>query len=227
MKIQPTKDYLLLISGEALKAGDIGIFPNTFNGEILSFEGCVPLKVSFDYASNDTYNFKVLAYYPLTSEAKELDLPLLPKWTKDTNTIYLVDNLKGGEEGNLTWNVCAFESQIDAEKYCEGEDHLKWYSTTIYKTAQEKKFTIEDMKKTAQAAFTVKSNNDNIIEDFEKWFDKRIKSLSTQQYPKEFIPEYDNTMSMLDISDEYPFEYEIKTTSNPEGKQELMGKYIY
>jgi len=52
-----------------------------------------------------------------------------------------------------------------------------------------------------------------------------IQSLSTQQLPKEFIPE------IRIINQDYRFERgqrkELKTITNSEGKQELVGTYKY
>lgn len=47
----------------------------------------------------------------------------------------------------------------------------------------DKKFNLEDVRKITQAAFTIKSNNETLIEDFDKWFDIKIQSL---QQPKVF-----------------------------------------
>lgn len=59
-----------------------------------------------------------------------------------------------------------------------------------------------------------------------------IQSLSTQQLPKEFIPEYIGGGEYLageiggnEIWAEYP--KELKTITNSEGRQELVGKYQY
>jgi hypothetical protein len=55
-------------------------------------------------------------------------------------------------------------------------------------------FTLEDMKKISQAAFTVKSNNETLIDDFDKWFNKKMQSLLLKA---EWDLEFDENGKML------------------------------
>lgn len=45
--------------------------------------------------------------------------------------IYIVLNLKGGLNGDITFIVCSFHNQTDAENYIKGKDHLTFVSCTI------------------------------------------------------------------------------------------------
>ena len=75
-------------------------------------------------------------------------------------TIYVVLNTKGGKEGNLTWVVKSFETQLEAELYCKDQPHLQWVDSTIsYKTAQSKQkesservYTEQEMKNCFESA---------------------------------------------------------------------------
>ena len=50
-----------------------------------------------------------------------------------------------------------------------------------YKAAQQKGvYSKEDMRKIAQAAFTIKSNNESLLGDFDKWFTKKVESLNQE-----------------------------------------------
>ena len=244
MKLQQiqTKNYVLLVDEEA----EINEKPYfIWKDEVHKFHSHAGygIKTWTDYNEEDGSSLLVnwsnkrkgaiAAYYPLTKEAKELEgLPLLPNPFKtEVNTEQLA--LKFFREANkheiifdLGW-IKIFEAG--------------------YKAAQSKQFSLEDMKKIAQAAFTVKSNNDSVIEDFEKWFNKRTGALSTPQLPKEFIPEMVNDCiktsncihcnSLLLIDDQlfchicgkeaHKIYSVMKTITNSEGKQEVVGKYKY
>lgn len=73
-------------------------------------------------------------------------------------------------------------------------------------------FSLEDMKKAMELGLTLIPYN----EYNQKHFDDFIQSLSTQQLPKEFIPEISS--ESLDNG----YEIIIK-----EGKKELVGEYKY
>lgn len=74
MKLINTPDYLLLIDEEA-KLSVTDIIYNTLN--------CCIAQIHFSEQVCDDFK-KIIAYYPLTKEAKELDgLPLLPNPFKE------------------------------------------------------------------------------------------------------------------------------------------------
>lgn len=107
-------------------------------------------------------------YYPLNSEAKELDLPKLPPFEE------VIPN-SGYEEGMFGYTDT--EVRVAQNAFKEG-----------YKAAQSKQFTLEDMKKSFNAAReTSGMNARNQVGKKYKTFNDFIQSLSTQQLPKEFI----------------------------------------
>ncbi|TXG85501.1 MAG: hypothetical protein E6R13_02055 [Spirochaetes bacterium] len=177
--------------------------------------------------SNRNMYKPVIAYYPLTKEAKELDLPLLPN---------------------------PFEEEIDIEKLSYTKYPVSPQKRRVfvegYKAAQSKvQYSLEDIKKTVGMARTLFEENMFDIEEILgltevsthnmilKYSEEEIiQSLSTQQLPSEFIPEYE------DIG--YPCSYppkemhrvnensfyvpiQTKVITNSEGKEELVGTYVY
>lgn len=212
MKLQQTKDYLLLIDEEA------EIKENTWyenNGILFLSDN------EYDEGNNPNnsnpkvtdFNNSIIAYYPLNSEVKELDLPLLPN-------PFEVDV----EELSEKANGYAYYGKPLGEKYLAfKEGFIKGY-----KTAQPKQYSLEDILKfrkvLEEGALTNMSCASAIVE-----FDKFIQSLSTQQLPSEFIPEYENKCWCLKPMSGGCFECTkvLKTITNSEGKEELVGTYRY
>lgn len=205
MKILSNNIYLLLIDEEAKIKGTVCLcynsIKNTWDEDIILYQGTMP-----DYHSIGFQ--KILAYYPLTKEAKELDLPLLPNPFEDKfeELFDTVDNIKvrySTEESDL-W--VAYRNGF---KDCF--------------EAQSKQFSLEDM-----ISFASFCNDNHSLDDSggqwdwqplfsnvkpktnQQMFEDWKQSLSTQKLPKEFIPNYG-----------------IPFITNLEGKQELVGKYIY
>lgn len=216
MKLISTKDYLLLIDEEA---------------EIFQMD--YYLDVDCDTVARATLTLdqysgckKIIAYYPLSKEAKELDLPLLPNPFKEDNPFL---------NGTITKATCYTDN---GTFYIE---ELK----KLFETQSNKQFSLEDMIKAIEMAREADSidgtvdlhivlnypNADN--SDLRiKWTEEEIiQSLSTQQLPKEFIVKYEykhvsngkwyNECGLIGFS-----EKRLKTITNSEGKQELVGKYI-
>lgn len=78
MKLIQTKDYLLLINEEAqIKEGSIAIYDFGMGYDL-------EIPCDKDNLKSNTRKL-VVAYYPLTKEAKDLDLPLLPNHLKEIN----------------------------------------------------------------------------------------------------------------------------------------------
>lgn len=74
-KLIQTEDYLLLIDEEAeIKQNELGWLGDNI---------IQPFRLRWQEKDWK----KLLAYYPLTKEAKPLDLPLLPKFNKETFTL--------------------------------------------------------------------------------------------------------------------------------------------
>ena len=163
---------------------------------------------------------KVIAYYPLTDEAKELDLPLLPNPFEEIDIEDLSEKANG----------YAYYGKPLGEKYLAFKEGF----IEGYKAAQSKQFSLEDMlafgKKCFYKGFD-KSENDD-ANSFTAWREEcseLIQSLSTQRLPKEFIPEYDLMNEGYNKPEDYPYQEckVLKTITNSKGKQELVGTYKY
>lgn len=217
-KLIQTKDYLLLIDEEAeIKEGDYIYVPDsysTFSDNYSPEKICIKGKETWILRIK-----KIIAYYPLTKEAKELDLPELPPFEKD-NIVNEVEKIFN-------------EDDINHELYNEKEI-CNAYKAGIYdgyKAAQSKgQYSLEDMKKAINEGFQMARNssygdipNDEYVKEF-------IQSLSTQQLPSEFIPEYELGYIHTENGFHIPVvlkEPRLKTITNSEGKQELVGTYKY
>lgn len=224
-KLIQTKDYLLLIDEEAEIKGTpclcYNSIKNTWGDDVILYQGSMP---EYHYKGFQ----KIVAYYPLTKEAKELDLPLLPNPFEDLEYISfrkakeIFENSEGRKPNLLNDIDTLVVSAIQ-----EG-----------YKAAQSKQFSLEDMNNLALFItnnFKINAwsnerygdeNNTNIPSS--KIVEEFIKSLSTQQLPKEFIPEYINTNSFGSETNGYDSgNFVLKTITNSEGKEELVGTYKY
>lgn len=209
MKLIPTKEYLLLVDEK------VEIKYNTI---IFESDTCLINIVGKDYIHNKT-DFKIIAYYPLTEEAKELDLPLLPNpFEEEIDMISLLDkdipscwSSYGKGDGTMS----------QPEDYNRGhrDSWIKGYRAA----AQSKQFSLEDMKK----AHTLGIYYANAGFPRNKQYEIEFQQLlSTQQLPKEFIPEYlAGLVGSNEIWAEYP--KELKTVINSDGKQCLVGTYKY
>lgn len=157
--------------------------------------------------------FKIIAYRKLNENAKELDLPLLPNpFEVDTEKLSYIESLK--------------DFPLCRESFEAG-----------YKAAQPKQFSLEDMYRVAiKAANKVSRPKYGEIININEIVDTYIQLISTQQLPKEFIPEYkkdwEETTKMLmesmgDNPEDFKYEETLKTITNSEGKEELVGTYKY
>lgn len=192
-QLTQTNDYLLLIDEDAeIKVSDF--ITDTYN--------------VWQWKDDSSLLGRklVMAYYPLSKEAKELDLPLLPNPFEEVDINKIID------EGNYGYH----DESID-NFYREGfRDGYK---------AASKQFSLEDMKKAMELGLTLIDGNVHNQERFEGF----IQSLSTKQLPKEFIPEYDLMNEGYDKPEDYPYQEckVLKTIINPKSKQEIVGVYKY
>lgn len=166
MKLIQTQEYLLLIDEEA---------EIKYNTIIFESDTCLINVAGKDYVHNKT-DSKIIAYYPLNSKAKELDLPLLPNPFKEDNIEKLADNYAVDVQ-----KVHPADSFIAKQSYIEG-----------YKAAQNKQFSLEDMiafgKKCFYKGFDKSENDDaNCFTAWREESNELVQSLSTQKLPKEFI----------------------------------------
>jgi hypothetical protein len=166
---------------------------------------------------------KIIAYYPLTKEAKELDLPLLPSFQVDIEK--LACEKYSIKEGLNDYDERYYNSHnvAKAEAFIDG-----------YKASQSKQFTLEDMKKAIEMARKMDCSNFEYYGFCEKAYtdEEIIQSLSTQQLPSEFIPETycsygDDCPSKGAYDKQHLCNVKLKTITNSEGKQEIQGTYKY
>lgn len=215
MKIIPTKEYLLLIDEEA------EIIPNkticlNLGGDVRISFPFIPTK---DVIGCAVKLGKILAYYPLTKEAKELDLPWLP------NPFISVEQ-KAKSYANNHWTV-------------EG-NHTDLYEAFIAgcKSIQPKQFSLEDIRESFRAGLRYADDKLNLpdsegkISIQEPSEDEYIQSLSTQQLPEEFDITLNDGVSdvpyskVIELCNKINYSiWVIKTTTNSEGKQQLVGTY--
>ena len=115
--------------------------------------------------------------------------------------------------------------------------------TEGYKAAQsDKQFSLEDMKKAFQAGtqsgyefcdlehyYNEQESQlpDEEIPDEDEEFEEFIQSLSTQQLPVSFEPEYENHIKTNNDIGHVFIEPKPKTITNSEGKIVLVGTYKY
>lgn len=244
MKLTQTKEYLLLIDEEAaVKEG------NTF----ITKDNIIHSNYGYNYGDR-----VVVAYYPLTKEVKELDLPLLPNPFKETHIVdieqlshrYYFDLEEKREKAkNFKGQVAGHHPDMltSREMYAAMRGFVDGYKAA---QAQSKQFSLEDMKKAIEMAREQDCSNFEYYGFCEKAYtdDEIIQSLSTQQLPVSFEPEYRyyyhsskefySDAGFVECSKEQyesikveipacPLKAEIKTIINSEGKEELVGTYKY
>jgi hypothetical protein len=226
MKLIQTKDYLLLIDEET-----------EINGKetLYIFESDTGLVNTIDkeYKENE-FDSKIIAYHPLTKEAKELDLPLLPNF-EEVDVFTQTKNFnKQVKNPYLTEEK---EYQVWERAYIEGFDDCK---------TQSKQFSLEDVKKAIEIARDTywdidnRGFSSNTEGDWSYKYSEEeiIQSLSTQQLPKEFIPRYEYQTREGDWKevllpsewfsiDEGDNPKRLKIITNSEGKEEIQGDYVY
>lgn len=284
-KLIQTKDYLLLIDEEAeIKENDYLLLNNehpkgrirkcfhlTNNNALWNGKDWNTLKGKhffIDPKESEGWGFvteleckKIIAYYPLTKEAKELDLPLLPSfegdvWVKgnriSVTTLYEYEEQQDWPNHNkyenlgyqtYTGEVIELDKGL-ALKTDDGKifktQGTYWFGSILdqncklLKAAQLKQFSLEDVKKAIEMAREQSEPyygggglvlSEPIYED-KHTEEEIIQSLSTQQLPKEFIPEWKQTHSGIFRENNIPYAT-MKTITNSEGKKELVGTYKY
>lgn len=174
-QLKYTKDYLLLIDPEAkIKTNDY--FVNTIQEEVYHNN----IK---DYNVDKEYLKLIIAYYPLSKEAKELDLPLLPPFEKEIDVEKLAQEVyreyPASPKDKPDWT---YNRDIHVHK--KRKAFIKGY-----KAAQSKQ--LELLKRAIQLA----SDAEN-IEEVEQ---EIIQSLIAQKLPKEFKP----CLSVKDILERF------------------------
>lgn len=248
MKLIKTKDHLLLIDEEAETCKYY--LHNSIDGrhQIYSYKGN---ENNFKRGQSIKWCSKIIAYRPLNKKAKELDLPLLPNpnVNKEVDIEELACNIYGLSldeyeyiKEDLSQNRALIEEHY---RDINREEIPKKYFDALsficgYQSAQSKfQYSLEDMKKAFNAGYDLNTWEQLEIPNEEREYlneDEYIQSLSTQQLPKEFIPDYQyrpSTGETTYIQDGWEYnqdginERKLKTITNSEGKEELVGTYKY
>lgn len=222
MELLQAKDYLLFIDkGTEIKEGDIVVHNFGMSYEIE--EPC-----DKDNLKSNT-RYKIIAYRKLNSEAKELNLPELPPFEEvDIEKLALEEVIKISKEQFLPLGVLVYV----------GKGFIAGYKAA----QQSKQFSLEDIINFTKwldkeeipyedGSFIKYFNGQDNKVSIEWLFNKYLSS--TQQLPKEFIPEFIDNGEEDWIGDDIngePFwneKLELKTITNSEGKVELVGTYKY
>lgn len=227
-KLIQTEKYLLLIDEEAeIKENEWCFLKENHyvNGGV----GKYNTAKAIGYGIHNTGFFgKIIAYYPLTEEAKELDLPLLPNPFKE---------------------VDIEQKMFDAIQKARGNDFKTFYKLAAKNCAeiaeQSKQFSLEDVKKAIEMAREYEFIQFGGGDTESKYTEEEIiQSLSTQQLPKFFIPEvYQNELYIkpedllayksqlkefqLPHTSKKGEVLKLKTITNSTNKKELVGTYKY
>src|SRR5690606_32678226 len=160
--------------------------------------------------------------YPLTTESKELDLPLLPNPFEEGVDVEKLACAKYNVKDGIRDYDERYYNTINVAK---AEAFIEGYNAA----PQSKQYSLEDMiafgKKCFYKGFD-KSENDD-ANSFTAWREEApelIQSLSTQRLPVSFEHEYD-----IVHTDHAPngFEKLLKFKTNSEGKKEIQGSYKY
>lgn len=217
MKLIQTQDYLLLIDKEAEIKENTNTFKEGFNGDWFWNSKYNSIQRIGDITE---FDFKIISFYPLTKEAKELEkLPLLPN---------------------------PFENSFDITKWAKEEhkyNHRSIHELSFvlgcevgYEKAQSKQFNLEDIVKAIEMAYSkgLAKPNSGRLSDVLKVQEEIIQSLFTQQLPVSFEPEYKKQFIKYDEEvssykgDGFIANSDIlKTITNSEGKEEIQGRYVY
>lgn len=211
MKLIQTKDYLLLIDEEANINFDTDYVHCPDTSLFTGFSINKITKEKADDAKNKVgFSFyKIIAYYPLHKDAKELNLALLPSPYK--------------EEVDLL----SYINKLQNQKF-DGwsNDECKGYLTALISISEftkvnNKQYTEENLMRAYDSGRYAIINK-----DIDETFDSFMKSLSTSTLPVEFIPEYLVEKGWQGEWNEYNPTNKLKTTIK-DNKTYLVGEYKY
>ena len=177
MKLINNDIYLLLIDAEA------EIMYNDLCYDIYGSPGYNNIKyvIRCLRSANDSYwnkhTSKIIAYRKLNSEAKELDLPLLPPFEREID----INEIAKQRAIDRKWHPNSMETRRVGNEIIEAVKYG-------YEIAQSKQFSLDDMKKAIEMAREyefIRFGGGDIESKYTE--EEIIQSLSTQQLPKEFV----------------------------------------
>ena len=204
-KIIETPEYLLAVSDKQIKELDTvyNQIPNSIK-KVKSKEELNLVKTINERANEIQ---KIIAYQP-KGNAPELDLPLLPEMFVENNVKKLAENYTSNETDKTLKLI---------SKYSFRDGHK----------AATKVYTEEDLRNAINMGIDLWMNSmtDNSAELTESDYQQIIQSLKqSKTTPKWFVAE---------IEEQRTATYggvivrELKTTTNSEGKQVLVGTYLF
>lgn len=222
MKLITTQDYLVLIDEEdEIKDGDyiLSLINNTTLIDIVTESDEGAINGGLIKWTNRKHCSKIIAYYPLIKEAKELALPLLPNPFEEVEEL-AIKHLRVVFTDNSITISNIFDVLQDNNKRNVYKSFISGY------LAQSKqRFSLEDMCSFAEYTGNYYSDIHKPVKPAKELLEEYIQSLSTQQtYPKEFIPEYEDRIA---LDGHTIVGKELKTITNSEGKETLVGTYKY
>lgn len=199
MKLVKTDEYLLLLDPQAKRE----------DGKPYLYKDDLELRFFSRQYNQSAFvmqgNFPVIAHYPLQSDSTALDLPLLPNPFQEVNIESIVKRLHGTPEEHL-----------DNEEWREIDFGVK-----CYQVAQSHgTYTLKDMTK----AFEYGKS----LEPYDS-FELFIESLSSHKLPKFFIPSNagDHIVTGHNgLHNEFGTVL-YHTSINEEGKEVILGEYVY
>jgi hypothetical protein len=205
-KIIETPEYLLAVSDKEIKELDTvyNQIPNSIK-KVKSKEELNLVKTINERANEIQ---KIIAYQP-KGNAPELDLPLLPEMFVENNVKKLAENYTSNETDKTLKLI---------SKYSFRDGHK----------AATKVYTEEDLRNAINMGIDLWMNSmtDNSAELTESDYQQIIQSLKqSKTTPKWFVAE------MEEVAKPMPWihikTWELKTTTNSEGKQVLVGTYLF
>jgi hypothetical protein len=198
-----TPDYVLAVSDEEPKTGNW----------IVELENLSVWQIQIQPNTIVSRYKKIIAYQP-KNNAPELELPLLPEMVVEDDVEKLAEK-----------HIENYEVFFDTKKEI---DHTKIGFIAGYKAAT-KKYSEEDLKKALFDFGDVLFNNcqNGILEEDLRTYENDILQSLKQPTPKWFVAETIQKSINGSIPVNQDWEYELKTTTNSEGKKVLFGKYLY
>ncbi len=137
----------------------------------------IKIKKEDEYLMGYNENNVACCYYPLTKEAKELDLPLLPPFEREID----INEIAKQRAIDRKWHPNSMETRRVGNEIIEAVKYG-------YEIAQSKQFSLDDMKKAIEMAREyefIRFGGGDIESKYTE--EEIIQSLSTQQLPKEFV----------------------------------------
>jgi hypothetical protein len=235
LQIIETPDYILAVSDEEIKEGDLG-YEKSLSNDCIHLIYSRNEKLCFFrfrnvpiWLNKDTNNIKKIIAYQIKGSAPELDLPLLPEIIVEDDVeeltkidlLHLISIVKKSVDYNSVMGITLEATLIRLLKQFDK------IATKIYSEEDLKK--IREML--VQGAFTDMSCSSAVVE-----FDKIIQSLKQPKTPKWFVAEMKCGRCYIPLKDDDCWsakecsrnsKNDLLLTITINGKTYLVGTYLY